>query len=127
KLLRRLGRDPRPAYAAHRPPVVVVMPFKGVEPRLCAALDRLFRQDYGGEYRLLLVVDSAADPAHGLLQQVMARHPRRRAELIVAGEAGPHEGQKVHNQLAAIDLLMRDRHDQVWVFADSDAVPGPHW
>lgn len=151
KLRNRLQRHERKAYAEYRPPAAVIVPFKGAEPRLEDALDRLFTQDYP-DYRLLLVVESEADPAYGPLQQAMARHPGRRAELIIAGEAGPRQGQKLHNQLAAIARLSGGERDDasvvggvgagdgdaplpgagelpggVWVFADSDAVPGPTW
>jgi ceramide glucosyltransferase len=126
KLLRRLTRGRREAHDRHRPRAIVIMPFKGVEPRLDAALDRLFTQDYP-DYRLLLVVESERDPAHGPLQQAIARHPGRRAELLVAGTAGPRQGQKVHNQLHALDHLAPQLTHDVLVFADSDAVPDEHW
>ncbi len=127
RLLGKLRHAPRPRQAVHRPPVVVIMPFKGTEPRLAAALDRLFNQDYP-DYRLVLVVDAERDPAYRSLQQAVARHPHRTAQILVAGEAGPRQGQKLHNQIAAMNRLAPDAGlDDVWVFADSDAVPGPQW
>lgn len=131
KLWRRLQRQPRSAFASYRPPAAVIVPFKGLEPRLDAALDRLFSQQYP-DYRLLLIVDAETDEAVETLRAAMRRHPSRAAELLVAGPAGPNESQKIHNQLHALDRLIDERRrgghaPDVWVFADSDAVPGLDW
>ena len=54
-------------------------------------------------------------------------YSRRPAWLVVAGEAAGR-GQKVHNLLAAVDMLNSiDRRAEVLVFADSDARPSKHW
>ncbi|MGH9799336.1 MAG: glycosyltransferase, partial [Blastocatellia bacterium] len=51
----------------------------------------------------------------------------RPAWLVIAGEAKVR-GQKVHNLLAAIDMLNSiDRRAEVLVFADSDARPTRYW
>lgn len=126
KLWKRVTRPRRDVRDQYRPHAVVIMPFKGVEPRLDAALDRLMTQDYP-DYRVVLVVESESDPAYGLLQQAIARHPERRCDLLVAGVAGPRQGQKVHNQLFALEHLKAVSNRAVLVFADSDAVPGPMW
>lgn len=127
KFARRFDRPAREDYAGYQPKAAVIVPFKGTEPGLAENLRGLFEQDYP-EYRLVLVVESDDDPAAPLLREAIARDSHRQAELIVAGVAGPREGQKVHNQLAALRHL-RDRAagEAVWVFADSDAVPGPGW
>ncbi len=82
----------------------------------------------GGGYRLLLVVDSVDDPAYGVIASVLEEYPNRDARLLVSGQADDNEGQKIHNQLFAIEQLERDSEDDhVWVFADSDAVPNEKW
>lgn len=125
---RRLGSTTdRYENREHRPMASVIVPFKGVDADMESGLAGLFEQDYP-TYRLLLVVESADDPACEVLNRVMARYPDCEAELIVAGVAGPEQGQKVHNQLAALDSLEpRCSDGDVWVFADSDAAPNREW
>ncbi|NBC11524.1 MAG: glycosyltransferase [Planctomycetes bacterium] len=122
----RLRHPRRAGFDAYRPRAAVIVPFKGAEPALADNVRALLTQDYP-DYRVLLVVESADDPAYGVLRDAAAAHPGR-AEVLCVGQAGPHEGQKVHNLVAAIDHLERRAGDEaVWVFADSDAVPGPSW
>jgi cellulose synthase/poly-beta-1,6-N-acetylglucosamine synthase-like glycosyltransferase len=127
KLADRAAAPQTQRYEFYRPPAVLIVPFKGVEPALRDNLHGLFTQDYA-DYRLLLIVDSESDPAYPLLREAIEQHPQRKAEVIIAGAAGPNEGQKVHNLIAAVEKLQRDSAGEViWVFADSDAVPGPGW
>lgn len=134
KLARQLETKERQRDDAFRPPVTLIVPFKGVDPDLEQHLQSLFEQDYL-DYELVLIVDSVEDPAYALLQREAQRHPARRATILVAGPCGAREGQKIHNQLFAIDHIdtrAADDEDDpntpwVWVFADSDAAPGPRW
>ncbi len=128
KLYDRPAREP---FERYRPPAVVVVPFKGIDTDLAGAVRALCEQDYPG-YQLLLVVEDQDDPAHGVLTEQLKQYPHRDARVLVAGRCGPDEGQKVHNQLFAIDLLLGRADaeadpDEVWVFADSDAVPDANW
>lgn len=119
---RRRGR-----YAGYQPRAFVIVPFKGLEKDLPTAIESLCRQRYA-DYQLLLVVESEDDPAHAVLERELARHADRPARIIVAGAAPSRQGQKLHNQLAALRVIDNEsRDDDVWVFADSDAVPGPDW
>ena len=127
KFSRRLDRPQLKGKRPFQPPAVVIVPFKGLDIDLPAALQALCEQDYPA-YQLLLVVESEDDPAYAALQEQLGLYPTRQARVIVAGQAEPHQGQKVHNQLVALDLIETPTEgDQVWVFADSDAVPGPYW
>lgn len=128
---RRFRREPRDFYTGFRPHAVVIVPFKGLDVDLAQGVASLCEQDYPG-YELLLIVDSKDDPAYPVLLEQLKRYPQRDARVLIAGPAGPNEGQKVHNQLYAIDYLTsrKDRREdtpEAWVFADSDAVPGPQW
>lgn len=127
KFARLFQREVKAKYREHRPRVALIVPFRGAEPGLAANVRGVLSQDYP-DYRVLLVVDDAADPAHAVLQQVLAEHPAADAEILIAGPAHEHESQKIHNQLAAMERLREDaRGEQVWAFADSDAIPGPQW
>jgi ceramide glucosyltransferase len=110
--------------------VTVIVPFRGADADLESGVRGLCSQTYPN-YKLLLVVDSQTDPAFPVLTRVAAEAAlpgAGRAEVLVAGPAGKHEGQKVHNQLFALrGIYEAAPDDEVWVFADSDAVPGPQW
>ena len=131
KFARLFDPEKRDRFETYRPPVAVVVPFKGVDIGLEANIAGLCQQAYPA-YELLLVVDSEQDPACPILRQQVARYPQCRAQLLVAGPAQADEGQKIHNQLFAIDYLTQrldpsTKEPPVWVFADSDAIPGPQW
>jgi len=127
KLAKRAERPQTERFAAYRPTAALIVPFKGVEPALENNLQSLFTQDYP-DYRVVLIVEDESDPAYPLLRAAVEQHPGRKADIVFAGVAGPNEGQKVHNLLAAIENLQQDDGgEEVWIFADSDAVPGPNW
>lgn len=127
KLAERAKHLQTERFAGYRPTAALIVPFKGVEPALKANLHGLFTQDYP-DYRLLLIVENEDDPAYPLLRDAIETHPDRKAQIITAGVAGSDEGQKVHNLIAAVEHLQQDNAgEEVWVFADSDAVPGPEW
>ena len=124
RLFRKKGRE---AAREYRPRAVVIVPFKGREPGLEANIASLLHQDYP-DYRVLMVVESEADPACAVIDAAIAQRGDERAERIVAGRAPANVGQKVHNQLTALaHVKAAELGEQVWVFADSDAVPGPDW
>jgi len=114
----------KPSDEVVHPPAAVIVPFKGVDEDLADNLRSLIEQKYPS-YRLLWVVESQDDPAYAVLHRAMTDNPDRPIDLLVAGAASAHEGQKIHNQLFAIEHLTCD--DEVWVFADSDAAPGRDW
>ncbi len=127
KFARRLERKPRAGFDRFRPRARVVVPFKDIDNDLPGCVRALCRQDYPS-YELVLVVESRDDAAYAVLGRELARYPECEAQVVVAGQAPSCQGQKVHNQIAAIDLINpRSADDDAWVFADSDAVPDDQW
>jgi cellulose synthase/poly-beta-1,6-N-acetylglucosamine synthase-like glycosyltransferase len=125
----RRAADPRPAHEGFRPFARVIVPVRGLDPDLPAAVSRLCRQRYPA-YRLVFVADDEADPAVAVLRRQSAQHAGASVAVWIAGPAGAREGQKVHNQLYALRRLEaedRPQDQDVWVFADSDAVPDEDW
>ncbi|TWT40983.1 N-glycosyltransferase [Phycisphaerae bacterium RAS1] len=116
---RELAATP-PAYA---PPASVLLPCKGLDPRLTQTLERVTRQDYPSAYEVLCAVESPTDAAVPAIQAVAARSPVP-VKCVVASVS--HEcSQKIVNLLAALETL--DPASQVLAFLDSDAVPHSHW
>ena len=112
-----------------QPHVAVIVPVKGVGEHFDAHVRSVLGQRYRS-YRVIFAVESQSDPAHAALEQHVASPPvdplvgLTAAEVVVAGRA-EREGQKVHNQLAALRRLADE--EQFVAFADADAVVGPLW
>ena len=102
---------------------LVVAPCKGVDVGQMDNLRAIMRQDYD-DYEVAFVVESEDDPACAVVRRVMAKHPERRARLVIAG-AADESGQKVHNLRAATAAI--GRHIDFVAFVDSDARPRRQW
>lgn len=110
----------------YQPKSVVIVPCKGLEHDFEENIRALFAQDYR-DYEIIFVTESENDPAYPVLSRLIKNYSRRPGWLVVAGEA-KGRGQKVHNLLAAVDMLNSiDRRAEVLVFADSDARPSKYW
>ncbi|HTD34238.1 MAG TPA: glycosyltransferase [Candidatus Elarobacter sp.] len=95
--VRAFGRTLRvPPRPARRPPILVLKPVHGLEPRLEENLRSFCAQDYP-DYRVVLGVRSANDPALPLLRRLAAESPERvgvvvgedAARLVEDGRASP--------------------------------------
>ncbi len=119
-----IRQDDKP-LEVYTPPAAVIVPVKGADDRFDEHIAALTGQDYPG-YRVLFVVEGEADPAYAQLTRWKASRPTDgvRVDVVVAGLA-EGEGQKVHNQLRALEAL--EPGDEVVVFADADAVPDGKW
>ena len=125
---RAVAKPTRQNFDEYRPPAAVIVPFKGHDPDLARHIRALVRLDYP-EYRLVFVLESADDPARRVIELELEQHEALpRIDFVDAGPAPDTTGQKVHNQLAALAHLEAvGDASEVWVFADSDALPGRHW
>jgi cellulose synthase/poly-beta-1,6-N-acetylglucosamine synthase-like glycosyltransferase len=103
------------------PRVAVILPIKGVDDDTHANVQSLLDQDYP-EYRLIFAVESDDDPVLGILEKMATEDSR--IEIVVAGLA-TGRGQKVHNQLAAVERTTA--RDEVLAFMDADARPNAQW
>src|SRR5262249_21241407 len=116
----RLTRSSR-----YQPKSVVIVPCKGLEPNLEENIRAYLAQDYR-DYEVIFVTETESDPAHGIVSRIV-KQSRRASWMVVAGEAKDC-GQKVHNLVAAIEMLDSiDRRAEVLVFADSDVCPPREW
>ncbi|HEX5328383.1 MAG TPA: bacteriohopanetetrol glucosamine biosynthesis glycosyltransferase HpnI, partial [Acetobacteraceae bacterium] len=109
----RFAARPRRAPRA-RPPVTVLKPLHGDEPRLEQALESLCRQRYP-VFQVVFGVADQADPAAGVVRRLQSRFPGRDLALVV--DARQHGANpKVSN---LINMLPAARHEML-VIADSD-------
>ena len=103
--------------------VTLVLPATGALPGLEELLAALAAQSLK-PHRLIVVVESIADPAYRRVAMASERCPQLDIELIVAG-LSPLRGQKCTNLLAALPRLRDD--DTHIVLLDADIRPQPWW
>ena len=115
---------PKAAAAGDRdaalPPVSVLKPLHGLEPRLEQNLESFFRQDYP-RYEVLFAVHEENDPAAALARQVCARHPQVPGRVLVSGRPWPNPpAYSFHcmSEAAAYEIL---------VTSDSDVEVSPRY
>jgi cellulose synthase/poly-beta-1,6-N-acetylglucosamine synthase-like glycosyltransferase len=112
---------PRPEIPGVEPSVAVILPVKGNQN-----LDRflhLLRAQHYSRYRIIASVESENDPARSLLVDAQ-RHSGAPIDIVIAGPSS-RCGQKVWNQLAALEKLTPD--DEIVAFIDADTLPTPLW
>jgi len=105
------------------PQVAVIVPIKGIDEHTPENLRALLDQDYPN-YHLIFAVESSDDPVCELLHSLSLTQAPERVKLVVSGHT-QKRGQKVHNQLAAIDTTTEK--DEILAFMDADAHPNPRW
>ena len=104
------------------PFVSVIAPCRGLDVGLEQNLTALIEQEYP-EYEIIFVVDSEDDASVGAIRKVMAARPIG-SRLVVAPAANGC-AQKIANLREGV--LHADEKSEAFVFADSDARPGPGW
>ena len=105
------------------PRVAVVAPVKGIDLELESSLRAILNQDYSN-YEVHFVGESDDDPAHAVIQRLMAESNRAPAHWHSAGLA-ERCGQKVHYLSHVARQL--DSGVELVAFIDSDSHPGPQW
>jgi hypothetical protein len=114
-----LGRD---VSIGNAPRVVIVVAVKGPDAEFEHFLAGLFAQDYPF-YRAIFAVESAEDPAMGLIHAFRAQKPEQ-VSFVVAGPS-QDEGQKTTNLRAALKQIITT--DDIVVFADANIRPLRDW
>jgi len=109
------------AQQAALPPVSVLKPLCGAEPRLYENLATFCTQTYP-DFQLLCGVSSMDDPAIGVVKRLQAAYPQRDIELVV--DARIHgSNRKVSNLM---NLAAHAKHELI-VLADSDIAVEPDY
>jgi hypothetical protein len=112
------------APAAAAPPAVILVAIKGADATTAKFLDLLCRQEYP-HYRIIVALESRADPALTLVEATrLAAANGVGVDIVIAGPA-TQRTQKVHNLRSALSAL-RDE-DRIVVFADADTVLPSDW
>ncbi|MBM3571317.1 MAG: glycosyltransferase [Alphaproteobacteria bacterium] len=115
---RRFLAAPRQAPGA-RPPVTILKPLHGGEPRLLDNLRSFCTQDYPS-VQIVFGVARADDPAIAAVEALKSTLPDADITLVVDGRRHGANG-KINN---LINMLPAAKHD-ILVLADSDMAAGP--
>lgn len=119
----RMPRVVEQPLADKFPMVAVIAPIKGIDAQTPENIAALLNQDYPN-YRVIFTVQSLDDPVCAVIRAAQEKATLKRMDLVVAGRATVR-GQKIHNQLAAVDRTTPD--DTILAFMDADAHPAPNW
>ena len=115
-------RAMRLAFGAFLPPVVVILPVRGMDPGFDDNVRAILRQTYP-KYRLVVVADDPVDSAADQVRAI-ARETSRVPVSVVVADPGALPG-KVNAVRSG--LLHLTPTDEVVVFADSDIRPAEDW
>jgi ceramide glucosyltransferase len=100
------------------PPVSILKPLHGLEPRLESNLESFFQQDYPN-FEILFGVDHEDDAALPVARRVCERHPGVSARILITGEPPwPNPVASSFFQLA------RAARHEILVTSDSDVLVG---
>src|SRR5215470_16033906 len=116
---RRFRRSADCPAADPLPPVTLLKPLHGMEPRLRQNLESFFQQDYPA-YQIIFGVRTASDPALAVVRDLATRYPRVSVVTTIAGDpAWPNA--KVHN----LHQMLAAAANDMLVISDSDVRVGP--
>jgi ceramide glucosyltransferase len=111
------------SYAGfYAPRVALFCPVKGLEPGLEQNLSALTSFDYP-DYEIFFALGNGEDPARKLIDR-LAAGSKRPIHTVIAGRPNGC-GEKVNNLRAAVEKAADGF--EVFVFADSDGLPGRGW
>lgn len=112
----------RKPHSAQAMAATAILPLTGASPSLEALVEALDAQTLKPR-RLVIAVESTADPAHARAMSV-ASIPSFPVEVVVGGLA-THQAQKCRNQQAALARI--DASDEAIVLLDGDIIPQDWW
>src|SRR5437867_7614145 len=122
RLRGHVGRAMRLAFGAYLPPVVVILPVRGLDEGFDDNVRAILSQAYP-RFRVLVVADDPAEPAAARARDLAREFPRIPVTLILS-EPATVPG-KVNALRSALSHVSSE--DEVVVFADSDIRPPTDW
>ena len=103
------------------PPVTLLKPLHGMEPRLRQNLESFFRQSYRN-YEIIFGARSAHDPALAVVEDLLHEYPDTSAQIVISGEPKWPNPKvcNLHKMLAAAS-------HQYLIISDSDVEVPPDY
>ena len=103
-----------------RKKVTIIVPCKGLVHNLENNLKAICTQQYPN-YQILFVIDSTADPAYPLIDNIINSIPNTNVEIT---KKIPTASGKI---AALLTGIQKTKDTDIYVFADSDTQPHPNW
>ena len=85
QLSRRLRARAEATAAQSLPPVTVLKPVHGMEPKLEATLESFFRQDYP-DFEIIFGARSRDNEALVVVEKLRAKYPGVRTQVVISGD-----------------------------------------
>jgi len=122
----KFRRDARQQYLATEaaetlPPVSVLKPVHGLEPRLKENIESFFRQDYP-QYEILFAADEEDDAGLEVIRGVSDRYPDIRSRILVTGRP-PWPNPPAYSFYRMSEVAAYD----IFVTSDSDVEVAPNY
>jgi ceramide glucosyltransferase len=101
------------------PPVTILKPLHGMEPRLEDNLESFFRQDYP-YFTIIFGARSCDDQGLEVVERLQARYPQVQTRIVVSGEPS-WPNAKVYS----LSKMIASSPDEFFVISDSDVLVRP--
>lgn len=116
----RFRRSPPPALCnSQLPPVCVLKPVCGLEPRLEENLASFFEQDYRN-YEIIFGARDINDPAVAVIRSVQCRYPHIPSRIVYSGEP-----DRPNAKVCSLARMLADSSHDFVILSDSDVYVGP--
>ncbi len=112
----RLSRRAAPQIdeSAELPPVTLLKPVHGSEPRLYENLESYFRQDYP-DFEIIFGARSLDNPALRTVNELRKKYPHVKSSVVISGEP-EWQNAKVYS----LDKMIRSTQNSHFIITDSD-------
>jgi ceramide glucosyltransferase len=101
------------------PPVVVLKPVHGLEPRLEETLESFFRQDYPN-FQIIFGARSSDNQALAVVERLRGRYPNVPARVVISGEPSWPNAK-----VFSLAKMIASCDEDYFVISDSDILVGP--
>jgi ceramide glucosyltransferase len=115
----RLQARAEAAPVQNLPPVTVLKPVHGMEPKLEATLESFFRQDYP-DFEIIFGARSRDNEALVVVEKLRAKYPGVRTQVVISGEPSWPNAK-----VFSLAKMIASSDNDYLVISDSDVLVGP--
>ncbi len=112
---------PTGEVAASSPPISVLKPVHGTEPRLRENLESFFLQDYP-DFEIIFGARYADDPAVAIIRDLSRKYPQVRMQIVLSGDP-PWPNAKVYS----LEKMIATAAHRFLIISDSDVHVAPDY
>jgi ceramide glucosyltransferase len=110
----RLRFSQRRKLPDFQPPVTLLKPLHGLEPRLDHSLESFFQQDYP-RFELIFGARHADDPALAIVERLRRKYPEVRVKIALSGEP-----DRPNAKVCSLEKMVPLATTDYYIFSDSD-------